>query len=66
MQEMKLDKNKVKRKYTGGSRGWIGDNPLVVLSIEKIKKLGWKQTVSSEEAIRCTARWALDSEARFA
>jgi UDP-glucose 4-epimerase len=27
MEEMKLDKAKVKRKYSGGPRGWIGDNP---------------------------------------
>jgi UDP-glucose 4-epimerase len=59
MDEMKIDKSKVKKKYSGGSRGWIGDNPLVVLSIERIKKLGWTQTVSSEEAIRRTANWTL-------
>jgi UDP-glucose 4-epimerase len=52
---------KVKKKYTGGSRGWIGDNPLVQLSLDKIKKLGWMPTVTSEEAIRRTIRWTLDS-----
>jgi UDP-glucose 4-epimerase len=61
MEEMKLDKAKVKRKYSGGPRGWIGDNPLVVLSIKKLKSLGWKQTVPSEEAIRRTARWTLEN-----
>lgn len=66
MEEMHLDKTKVKRKYTGGSRGWIGDNPLVVLSIEKIKNLGWKQSVPSEEAIRLTARWTIQSEVKNA
>jgi len=60
VEEMKLDRNKVKRKYTGGPRGWIGDNPLVELSLERIKKLGWRPTVSSEEAIRRTARWTLE------
>ena len=51
----------VKRKYTGGARGWIGDNPLVFLSIEKMKKLGWAPKVSPEEAIRITARWTLEN-----
>jgi len=60
MEEMKLDKDKVKRKYTGGPRGWIGDNPVVELSLERIKKLGWRPTVSSEEAIRRTTRWTLE------
>jgi UDP-glucose 4-epimerase len=61
MDEMKLDKAKVKRKYSGGPRGWIGDNPLVVLSLKKLKSLGWKQTVPTEEAIRRTAKWTLEN-----
>jgi UDP-glucose 4-epimerase len=50
----------VKRKYTGGSTGWIGDNPLVQLSLDKIKKLGWKPTIPSEEAIKRTIKWTLE------
>jgi UDP-glucose 4-epimerase len=53
---------KVKRKYTGGQRGWIGDNPFVQLSLAKIKKLGWKQMIPSEDAIRRTIRWTLEYE----
>jgi UDP-glucose 4-epimerase len=60
IEEMKL-KN-VKRKYTGGNRGWIGDNPIVELSLKKIKDLGWNAEVSSEEAIRRTARWNIENE----
>jgi UDP-glucose 4-epimerase len=60
IEEMRLDKEKVKRRYTGGPRGWIGDNPVVQLSLERIKKLGWKPKVSSEEAIRRTAKWTLE------
>ena len=55
--EMKL--SGVKRKYTGGERGWIGDNKLVELSLEKMKKLGWTPRVSPEESIRKTAKWTL-------
>ena len=57
--EMKLEG--VRRKYTGGERGWIGDNRLVELSLDKMRKLGWTPTVSSEDAIRKTARWTLDN-----
>jgi UDP-glucose 4-epimerase len=66
IKEMKLNKNQMKIKYSGGTRGWIGDNPLVELSIERIKKLGWKQTISSEEAIKRTTRWTLENEAKSA
>ena len=55
--EMKLDG--VKRRYTGGEHGWIGDNKLVELSLEKMKKLGWEPKVSPEEAISTTVRWTL-------
>jgi UDP-glucose 4-epimerase len=57
IEAMNLDKNSVKRRYGGGSRGWIGDNPLVVLSIKRIKRLGWKQSTPSDDSIRKTARW---------
>jgi len=56
--EMKLAG--VKRVYAGGQRGWIGDNPIVELDLDRIEKLGWKLQVSSEEAIRRTTRWTLD------
>jgi len=59
IKEMKL--SKVKRKYTGGPRGWIGDNPLVILDNSKIKKTGWKPKCASEEAISRTVRWTLEN-----
>ncbi len=52
----------VKRNYAGGPRGWVGDIPVVELSLDKIKKLGWRQKISSEEAIRRTIRWTLECE----
>ena len=52
----------VKRRYTGGEKGWIGDNPVVELSLEKIKSLGWKTEVSSEEALRRTTKWNIENE----
>jgi len=51
--------SKVKRNYTGGARGWIGDNPLVVLDTTKIRSLGWRPKTSSAEAIRKTAQWTI-------
>jgi UDP-glucose 4-epimerase len=51
----------VKYDYTGGSRGWVGDSPLVHLSVEKIKKLGWQPKVSSVEGIRKTVKWLMEN-----
>lgn len=50
---------RVEKKYTGGARGWVGDNPVVYLSTEKVRALGWRPKVSPTEAIRTTARWTL-------
>jgi UDP-glucose 4-epimerase len=41
-----------KFRFTGGKRGWKGDIPIMLLSIDKIKRLGWKPRYSSEEAVR--------------
>lgn len=51
----------VKKRYTGGPRGWIGDIPIIHLSIEKIKSLGWSPKVSGTEAVTRTARWTLSN-----
>jgi UDP-glucose 4-epimerase len=53
IQEMK-PKN-VKLKLTGGvdgGRGWKGDIKNMLLDVKKIKAIGWKPKLSSEEAIR--------------
>ena len=36
-------------EYTGGDRGWIGDNPFIFLDTQKIQSLGWKPKVSINE-----------------
>jgi UDP-glucose 4-epimerase len=57
IQEMGL--SNVRKRYTGGVRGWIGDNPVVYLSIKRIQALGWKPKISPADTIRSTARWTL-------
>jgi UDP-glucose 4-epimerase len=42
--------------YTGGARGWTGDVPLQLLSIDKIRGLGWRPRHTSAEAIDVTLR----------
>lgn len=48
----------VEYEWTGGvdnGRGWIGDVKVMLLSIDRLKKLGWKPKYDSEEAVRLTA-----------
>ena len=46
-------------RFTGGvngGRGWKGDVKYMLLSVEKLKRLGWKPRFNSAEAVRKTAR----------
>ncbi len=51
----------VEYKFTGGSRGWKGDVPKMLLSIERIKSYGWRPVHNSEESVRLTARYLVRS-----
>lgn len=62
--EREMGLTSVRRRYTGGSQGWIGDNPVVHLSIDKIKSLGWGPRISSKDAIAMTARWTIAETSR--
>jgi UDP-glucose 4-epimerase len=37
--------------YTGGDRGWIGDNPFILLDTAKIRALGWRPRLTIREGI---------------
>ncbi len=42
----------VRYEYTGGSRGWKGDVPVVRFRSDKIASLGWRCRLSSIDALR--------------
>ena len=43
--------------YTGGERGWIGDNPFIFLDTKKIRSLGWKPKLSIQQGIVQTIQY---------
>jgi UDP-glucose 4-epimerase len=47
-----LDPHQVEYEYTGGSRGWKGDIPVVRINAERIRRLGWNCRRGSREALR--------------
>ncbi len=59
VEEMGLED--VEFSYTGGSRGWKGDVPRMMLSIDRIMSLGWKPVYNSEKSVRDAARSLLDN-----
>ena len=48
---MEMGLKNVRFSYTGGKRGWKGDVPRMLLSIEKIKSLGWKPLHDSHSSV---------------
>jgi UDP-glucose 4-epimerase len=51
----------VEFNYTGGSRGWKGDVPRMMLAIDRIKSLGWKPVHNSENSVRDATRSLLNN-----
>ena len=51
-----------KLEYSGGERGWIGDNPFIFLDTKKIRSLGWTPRHSIEEGIVKTVEFLARNE----
>jgi UDP-glucose 4-epimerase len=43
--------------YTGGSQGWIGDNPFILLRCDRIRSLGWRPRETIADSVRKTVRY---------
>lgn len=50
-----------KFEFSGGERGWIGDNPFVFLDVSKAMATGWIPKHSIEQSVRETASWLCDN-----
>ncbi len=49
---LELDPKQVVFDYTGGSRGWKGDVPIVRLNTDRIRSVGWTNSRNTREALR--------------
>lgn len=49
------------RSYSGGERGWIGDNPFIYLDCSKINQLGWKPKLTIRAGIIKTTQFLQDN-----
>jgi len=46
-----------KLEFTGGNKGWIGDNPFIFLDTKKIRATGWTTKLTIEQGIVRTLQW---------
>jgi UDP-glucose 4-epimerase len=44
-------------EYTGGDRGWIGDNPFIFLDCSRMRSLGWKPRHTIRESVVKTVEY---------
>lgn len=49
-------------EYSGGDRGWIGDNPFIFLETKKIQSLGWKPKLDIREGVIKTIEYLRANE----
>ena len=49
-------------QYTGGDRGWIGDNPFIFLDTKRIRSLGWQPTFDIKEGVLKTVQYLKSNE----
>ncbi len=43
--------------YSGGERGWVGDNPFIFLDTRKIRALGWAPKMTIRQGVERTVDW---------
>jgi UDP-glucose 4-epimerase len=53
----------VKIRIQGGKVAWLGDQPKVHFTVDKINRLGWRCQRSSDDAVRTAVRRVLGKEA---
>lgn len=53
---------KPKSTYSGGDRGWIGDNPFIFLDCSRVRALGWRPKLTIREAVVKTLEYLMANQ----
>lgn len=49
-------------RFTGGQRGWVGDNPFIFLDTAKIRATGWQPKLSIRQGVVRTVEWLMENQ----
>ena len=44
-------------EFSGGNRGWVGDNPFIFLDTKKVQATGWAPKLTIQQSIIKTLQW---------
>ncbi|MBX3064496.1 MAG: NAD-dependent epimerase/dehydratase family protein [Anaerolineae bacterium] len=47
-------------QFTGGERGWIGDNPFIFLNCSKVRALGWQPKLTIQQSVVKTLEYLME------
>jgi len=53
---------KPRLEFTGGPRGWVGDNPFIFLDTKKIRSTGWQNSFTIQQGVIRTLNWLHDNK----
>jgi UDP-glucose 4-epimerase len=53
---------KPRLEYTGGNKGWVGDNPFIFLETKKVRATGWNSKLTIEQGIGRTLQWLRENK----
>lgn len=49
-------------RFSGGQRGWVGDNPFIFLDTTRIRALGWSPKLTIQEGVERTIAWLTQNQ----
>jgi UDP-glucose 4-epimerase len=49
-------------EFTGGERGWVGDNPFIFLDTQRIRAQGWRPALTIRQGVERTVDWLAANE----
>jgi UDP-glucose 4-epimerase len=49
-------------QFSGGDRGWIGDNPFIYLDTKKVRGQGWAPQMTIQKSVEATVDWLKANE----
>lgn len=52
-------------EYSGGDRGWVGDNPFIFLDNSAVRSLGWTPKLNIKQGVLQTVRYLKENPALF-
>jgi UDP-glucose 4-epimerase len=51
-----------KLEFTGGTKGWVGDNPFIFLETKRIRETGWKPVLTIRQSVIRTLEWLMENQ----